>query len=383
MSQHRPSTARVATSPKGNWTGIKSVISLPADHYLHLGAPTEWWWHTGTLKAGKRTFGFEINAASFVGITAGFAFSQVMLTDVANKVHYQQTALQSINGKKWAESDPTQPWYVTMGDSTVAPTANTSWVTMNAPQSDPTKNMSVKAALFDAASGKIVTFDLNLSQEGPPFIVWGTGVTPVPTPPNLPTLKENNFYYSLTRLHAMGTVSIGGKSIPVTGLTWMDHEYGYFGTATKPVMWFLQDMQLENGVHISHYVSFPDDPPALDSRVKSVATIQFPDGTAYYDVNCFVTPVGKTWTNPTTNILFFLEFKVEIPSFNGTFHVSTPVPDQDFPFPNPFKPGTYISDTYEGVATVEGEFGGTRKLKGTAWNEQQGATPKPKTAKRR
>jgi predicted secreted hydrolase len=378
MSKHQTTTAHL-TTPKGNWTGVKSVIRLPADHYLHPGAPTEWWWHTGTLKAGERIFGFEINAASFMGRTPPFAFSQGMLTDVANKVHYQQTALQTIDDK-WAESDPKKDWYVTMGDSTVAPVETTSWVTMNAPQSDPTKNMVVKAALFDAASGKIVTFDLNLSQKGPPFIVWATGV--IPDLPN-PSLKTNNFYYSLTRLQAKGTVSIGGKSIPVTGLTWMDHEYGFFGTAAKPVMWFLQDMQLENGVHISHYVYFPDAPPALGSRVPSVATIQFPDGTTYYDVNCFVTPVGKTWTNPATNVLFFLEFKVEIPSFNGILHVSTPVPDQDFPFPNPIKPGTYVSDTYEGVATAKGQFGGVKKLKGTAWNEQQGATPKPKTAKRK
>ena len=41
------------------------VLTLPKDMYLHLGAPTEWWWHIGTLRAGNRTFGFEINAASF------------------------------------------------------------------------------------------------------------------------------------------------------------------------------------------------------------------------------------------------------------------------------------------------------------------------------
>ena len=357
MSQHRPTTAHLS-APTGNWTGIKSIIHLPADQYLHPGAPTEWWWHTGTLKAGNRIFGFEINAASFIGQTPPFAFSQLMLTDVANKVHYQQTALQTIDDK-WAESDPKKAWYVKMGAPGVNPTATTSWVTMNAPQSDPTKNMRVKAALFDQASGKIVTFDLHLSQEGPPFIVWGAGVRP--NDPN-PTLKTNNFYYSLTRLHAKGTITIGSKSIPVTGLTWMDHEYGLFGSAAKPVKWLLQNMQLDNGVHISHGVTFPTDRPKLNARVPSAATIQFPDGTAYYDTSCFLTPVGTTWTNPTTKVLFFLEFKVEIPSFNATFHISTPVPGQDFPF-GPV-------DTYEGVAIATGQFDGAA-VNGTAWNEQQ------------
>ena len=38
------------------------MLSLPKDMYLHQGAPTEWWWHTGTLRAGNRTFGFEVSA---------------------------------------------------------------------------------------------------------------------------------------------------------------------------------------------------------------------------------------------------------------------------------------------------------------------------------
>jgi len=58
------------------------VIKLPADQYLHPGAPTEWWWHMGTLKAGEKTFGFQINAASFTVM----AFTQVMLTDVSTKL---------------------------------------------------------------------------------------------------------------------------------------------------------------------------------------------------------------------------------------------------------------------------------------------------------
>jgi hypothetical protein len=230
---------------------------------------------------------------------------------------------------------------------------------MNAPQRDPAKGMAVKASLFDKASGKIVAFDLKLSQKGPPFIVGGTGV--YPNDPN-PTVQKNNFYYSLTRLHAKGTVTIDGKSIPVTGLTWMDHQYGVFGSKGKPVLWFLQDMQLDNGVHISHAVTFPKDPPKLNVPVASWATIQFPNGGTYFDPGCSLTPVGKTWTNPSTKFVFFLEFKIEIPSFNASFHISTPVPGQDFPI------GTV--DTYEGVATAKGRFNGA-KVTGTAWNEQQ------------
>jgi predicted secreted hydrolase len=340
-----------------------SAFHFPADYFAHPEAPTEWWWHTGTLKAGDRTFGFEINAANF-GFIFGFVpfgFSQVMLTDVANNAHYQQTAIQ-MPFSDWAQSDPSKDFYVRLGNSAYDPTAFSGWITMNAPQADPTRKMVVKAALFDVASGKIVSFDLTLSQQGPPFIVWGSGVAP--NTPN-PTVKTNNFYYSLTRLQASGTITLAGEVIPVTGVTWMDHEYGAFGSSKDPVKWFLQDMQLDNGVHISNSVVFPTDhPPTLNVPATSGATIQFPDGTLYYEKDCTLTPIGATWQNPTTKVTFFLEFTLYIPGFDASLTITSLVPGQDFPFP------FGIADTYEGVATATGTFNGQPVI-GTAWNEQQ------------
>ncbi|MET0203879.1 MAG: hypothetical protein ABW276_06175, partial [Casimicrobiaceae bacterium] len=95
------------------------VLTLPKDMYLHLGAPTEWWWHIGTLRAGNRTFGFEINAASFA--KDGLGFSQIMLSDVATQSHYQRTAPFFppflYNPETWAESSPSKPWYARLGDA--------------------------------------------------------------------------------------------------------------------------------------------------------------------------------------------------------------------------------------------------------------------------
>ena len=129
----------------------KSVIQLPKDQYLHLGAPTEWWWHTGTLQSldGVETFGFEINAASF----QAFGFTQVMLTRVSNNSHSQNSTVftkgDEFNPDTWAQSDVNKDWSVKLGT-----------VSMHAPQSDPTKNMLVTAALGDGANN--VQFDLKL-----------------------------------------------------------------------------------------------------------------------------------------------------------------------------------------------------------------------------
>ena len=96
------------------------VLSMPKDMYRHDGAPTEWWWHIGTLRAGDRVFGFEINAASFVG--QDFAMTQVSLSDVENQRHYERTNVYGpapigvFDVATWAEGDPKKDWYAKLGD---------------------------------------------------------------------------------------------------------------------------------------------------------------------------------------------------------------------------------------------------------------------------
>jgi len=125
----------------------QSFIDIPADQYLHSGAPTEWWWHIGALRAGDRVFGFEINAASYVG-QGGFGFTQVMLSDVTQNAHYQQTTVYppgKFDGAMWAQSDPTKDWYARMGD----PIGGSSYVVMEAPWWQTLTNKSVGALLAD------------------------------------------------------------------------------------------------------------------------------------------------------------------------------------------------------------------------------------------
>jgi predicted secreted hydrolase len=219
--------------------------------------------------------------------------------------------------------------------------------------------MVVKASILDEATRTPLLFDLTMSQQGPPLIVWGTGVSSYP--PKEGGVLTNNYYYSLTRLQTSGTVIVGQEVIQVSGMTWMDHEYGYFGSAKEPVLWFLQDMQLDNGVHISHYQTFTQgNAPKLGERKQSNATVQFPDGTEYFLQDCWMTP-NEPWTS-LMGTTFFLKFKIEIPAFDAVFEVTSLMADQDFPMP--------AVDVYEGVAKAVGTFQG-KDVTGTAWNEQK------------
>ena len=123
----RPPSGTVPANPV--WTGDTMpepvpaenvVLSLPKDMYRHKDAPTEWWWHIGTLRSGDRVFGFEINAASFVG--QGFAMTQMSLTDAETGDHYERTQVYvpqpigNFDVSTWAEGDPSKDWYARLGD---------------------------------------------------------------------------------------------------------------------------------------------------------------------------------------------------------------------------------------------------------------------------
>lgn len=409
----------------------ESVIHLPADSYLHRGAATEWWWHVGMLQAEDRAFGFEINSAGFQNDKPNVLFSQLMLSDLKNQVHYQRSTpmltTPALTMDGWAEFDVTRDWLVTSGSPENALTgidvvtqgsgyssdpevvisggggsgalakavrneaggikevvlldpgigygsepsvslvggggsgataqAFHTFVTMNAAWGDPTQDMAVKARLVDQATGTLVLFDLTFSQQGPPFIVWGTGVAALA--PSGPHLQANNYYYSLTRLQASGTVTVAGQVFPVTGVTWMDHEYGGFGNSAHPVRWVLQDTQFDNGVCVSNFAFATQDQLKLGNTVPGSATVQRADGTTYF-VPTLVTPISRTWTSPDTGMTYFMRWRVEIPSFNARYEVDSLLDAQEFPGATPI---------YEGVAMASGTFEG-RPVIGTAWNEQ-------------
>jgi len=347
-------------------------VHLPKDQYRHVEAPTEWWWHIGTLKAGDRTFGFEINAAGYPGYgDEKFAFTQVMLSDVHNKKHYQESTVYrplpapapNVDFNTWAESDPTKAWKVGLGDSTPP-----SYVAMNAPQADPTKNMRVAAHLFD--QGTDIDFQLNLSQQGKPFMVFGTGLRGDPENPD-----HKNYYYSLTRLEVSGTIKIGAESFDVTGMTWMDHEYGYFGSPGDPVKWILQNAQLDNGWHLMNFVSLAGDKPrpTVGTKMWSNMTLQDPQGNMYYldesQQLASMTPTGRTWTSPWSDNEYFLEYLVEIIPWKVTLTVTSLMDAQEFPSHALVGGKIVQSGIYEGVAAASGTFQG-QQVSGTAWNEQ-------------
>lgn len=335
---------------------IQNNIELPRDQYRHPEAPNEWWWHIGSLKSGDRLFGFEINATGGVDPSNKdnlLGFSQIMVSDVNSGRHYQLSTVFSNLDKNWAQTDPALPWHVSLGSEP----ASSGSIRMSNPAED-WWTMTVTARATDDKTQ--IGLDLTMTQNGPPLLAWGTGVTRGVNPSGKNPFERDNFYYSLTNLSTHGQLTIGSEIFAVAGLTWMDHEYGAFSNKFR---WVLQNAQLDNGVHLENFTTDIDYIPKLNVTAPSKVTILWPNGECVM-VDSKTTPLAPVWCNSEGGV-FFLRFRVQIPSLNADLTFTATIADQEFrslPIPG-------SNPVYEGNAFVDGAFDGAVAT-GLGWIEE-------------
>ena len=323
-------------------------FDVTRDWYVNLGTPYN---HLSTIVVTNPGSGYtsaptvEITggngggASAFSVVEAGQVIAVVLISP---GIGYTQAPVITLTGG---------------GGKNAKAKALHTYINMSAPWPDPSQNMKVKALLSDEATGTDVFFDLSMSQYGAAFPVWSTGVAPIPGTHG-GHLDTNLYYYSLTNMHAMGTIRVGNEVHAVKGVTWMDHEYGAFGSGQGATpTWILQDMQLDNGYCISNSASI-DYFPKNGVPIPSHATVQDDEGITQYLESTITMTDG--WPNQDTGP-YFLTIRVEIPEMRADIYVNTLMADQLFSVPG--------DPIYEGVAHASGTFL-NRHVEGTAWNEQ-------------
>ena len=328
-----------------------SYLNLPNDHYAHADAPFERWRHLGTLRCGARRFGVEVVAARVHGSSRpALLMASIAVTDVAAARLYQHTSWRNWT-PGWAESDPGQPWTVAIGAA-----GEDGALALRASRHDPL-DMSIEAGFVDAATGKPLRLKLRLSQQRAPMLAGGGARADRPDATDGAS-RQPSHAYALTDLRSAGTLQVGTELLSVSGLTWMEHEYG----APPPDgPWLRQHMQLSNGIRIVNEYRLAGVPVA-NRPAPSRATVLWPDGNTSFEA-------GKTtlrmpvWTSPATGIAYFPHVTVEIARLQAKVEVMSLIAAQEL----------LATDgrgaVYQGVANAEGVFEGGASS-GTAWNEQ-------------
>ena len=324
-------------------------FSWPGDHGPHPDFKTEWWYLTGNLEAADgsgRTFGYQftifrnalspdtpVRASDWA--TRQLFMAHVTLTDIENKRFYSIERFErGAAGLAGATADPFRVWLADLDlRRTEGPALGAAFP------------MRLKAASEDGAA-----YDLVLRPLKPPVLQGERGLSRKgPEPGNA------SYYYSLTRLATTGTVTIGGETIAVNGLSWMDREWSTSALGPALVGWDWFSLHLDDGRDLMLYqLRRADGTADAFSRGTAVA----PDGTARpLDAEAFaLTPEGR-WESPAGGA-YPTRWRVRVPS-EGLDLVVTPVlADQEL---------TGTVRYWEGAVTVEGTVAGRGYLEMTGY----------------
>ncbi len=140
--------------------------------------------------------------------------------------------------------------------------------------------------------------------------------------------NENaSYYYSLTRMHTDGTLTIHGQSLEVTGTSWMDHEW--FSSALDETQsgWDWFSLQLDDGREMMFFqVRHHDD--SKDSFKYAVLI----DGTGTLDQvparEVSFRPM-QMWTSPETQSTYPVYWRIEVPQRHLVLDIEATVNAQE------------------------------------------------------
>lgn len=322
-----PPTPTVAIPTEG------AQVSLPADAAPH-NSLTEWWYYTGHLEvADGRKFGFEYvffqstRARQPTGYAAHFA-----ITDRAR---------QEFRFAERTEALPAGSPLPTSFDLTVG-----DWRMFAENDGE-----RLQAAMPGYA------IDLFLRDLKPPALQQGTGLIDFGP-------AGSSFYYSRTRIEVTGTLTVDGEPLAVTGLAWMDHQWGDFlvlGGQGGGWDWF--SFQFDDGRDLMISLLRRAD----GSWFLPYATLVEVDGrTVDLPSEAFSVEVLDHWTSPATGTVYPSRWRVRVPEYGIDFIATPTIPDQEL-----LTTESTAVIYWEGEVLVEGTAG-DRPLTGLGYVELTG-----------
>ncbi len=330
--------------------------SFPEDYGPHPDYQTEWWYYTGNLQSEARQhFGYQLTffrrallpAQERTVRDSAWATEQVYmahfaLTDISAEEHYAfERFTRGAAGLAGSQADPFQVW---LENWEVVQTGNGKYQ-IRAEQD----GIGIELLLKDV---KVPIFhgDSGFSQKGP---------------------DEGNasYYFSQSRLESQGVIKINGESYPVSGLSWMDHEFSTSALSQGQVGWDWFSIQLDNDSELMVFQIRRAD-GSIDPF--SSGTWIGPGGeTTHLDQDHFQIQVLETWQSQVSGGEYPAAWNLQIPALNLTLEIEPYVADQEMDVSYAYWEGAVqVSGTVEGsavsghgyvemtgyAASMEGEF---------------------------
>lgn len=311
-------------------------VTLPEEHRGHTDAQWEWWYFNGHLKtASGRKFDYFwsffkviMDDDTFLGIPVRY-FTKPFYVPF----FFGGTSLFDHEKKKYVFGvRSTLPLFWMAGYSKKDLDL---WLFDYTARREEDNTFRVRSSV------RCNKLDLQLTPVRPPILYGysGNGVL------DFPEARHN--YYSLPRLETSGTIVTGRKMETVTGISWMDHQYGFIHNDDFKG-WDWMCVHLDNGVDMmfAHVRLF-------DGEVmrQSCGAIMYPDGRAVLlRKKEFTLKPLRYWKSRLTRITYAVDWDMEVPGMGIRLRSRAHVDAQQMIlWPMIF---------WEGSNSVSGVFGG-------------------------
>jgi predicted secreted hydrolase len=281
-------------------------LDFPADHGRHDAYRNEWWYFTGNLMAEDgRRFGFQYTLFRFRlanPAPTGTAWDSEHLwmahfavSDAANeRFHSEERFARDALGLAGATSER---WWL---GSWQVEAQDPGWQLEAM-----TDAMGLRLDLVPDRS-KVLQGEAGYSRKGP-------------------APGQASRYYSYTRLRASGELRIGDWSGQVSGLAWLDREWGSGQLDDSLAGWDWFALQLDDGRDLMVYRLRRNDGTASEF---SAGSLVWPDGRhEILEASDFTTEPGRRWRD-REGVNWPLSWRIRIPAHDLDLTVDAVFDDQ-------------------------------------------------------
>ena len=209
---------------------------FPDDHAAHEDYRVEWWYYTGNMQTDDgRRFGFELTFFR-AGVDKNpknpsrwavrdLYIAHFAISDIRDRrFHFYERSRRAGVGWAGASTERYHVW-------------NEDWEV----------RLDGEDHLLKAQDGDCA-IQLRLSPQKPYVLQGDRGLSQ-----KGPSEGNASYYYSLTRLETSGSLTIEEETMPVTGLSWMDHEFSSSFLEQGQQGWDWMAIQLDNNQEMMIY----------------------------------------------------------------------------------------------------------------------------------
>ncbi len=288
-------------------------LSFPRDHAAHPDYRIEWWYYTGTLYTQEgRRFGYQLTFFR-VGVDAApvnpsqwavrdLHMAHFAITDVGRGVHRVAERLNRA-GVGWAgaSTDSLDVW-------------NEDWRA--------TSNQRVhRLQAIDLNENGRLLLDLELESEKAPVLHGAEGFSQKGE-----DIGNASHYYSFTRLPTRGRLEVDGEAFEVSGMSWMDHEFGSSFLEADQAGWDWFSIQLNDGTDLMVY-TLRDSDGRTD--IRSSGTLVTSEGITHLETTDVRLLPGRRWTSSVSGAAYPVDWRIDMPSVGLQLDISAVLDAQE------------------------------------------------------